>query len=111
MFIADGGNQRIRRVDAANNIVMTIAGTGVNPAADGNVATSAGLNNPIGVCFDRSNNMYITDRTHRVRKVDAATAIINTVAGNGTAGFSGDGGSAVNAQLNGPYFSCVGYSR
>jgi trimeric autotransporter adhesin len=107
MFIADGGNQRIRRVDAANNIVMTIAGTGVNPAADGNVATSAGLNNPIGVCFDRSNNMYITDRTHRVRKVDAATAIINTVAGNGTAGFSGDGGSAVNAQLNGPYFSCV----
>lgn len=70
---------------------------------DGGPATAAGLNNINGVALDSSGNIFIADSgNNRVRRVDAVTGIITTVAGVGTAGFSGDGGPATSAQLNTP---------
>ena len=83
--------------------INTVAGNGVAGfSGDGAFATSAALNSPRGTAFDSQGNMYIADRfNHRIRRV-TASGIITTVAGTGTAGFSGDGGPAVNAQLNQP---------
>ena len=106
LFISDGPdsipNYRIRRVDAATQIITTVAGNGyVGFSGDGGPATSAALNNPRSIGVDGSGNLFIADtNNHRVRRVDAATQIINTVAGNGTFGFSGDGGPAVYAELS-----------
>lgn len=85
-------------------IINTIAGidsAGYN--GDNVPASVARLNGPEKICLDKDNNIYIADDfNHRVRKINAATGIITTVAGNGTPGFSGDGGPAVNAQLQVP---------
>ena len=104
MFIADGGNNVVRRVDALTQIITTIAGTGAAGfSGDGGSGTAAELNQPTHVVFDRSVNLYITDANNeRIRKVDALTDEITTVAGNGTAGFAGDGGPAPSAELNYP---------
>ena len=104
-FIADTGNNRIRRVDAATGIITTVAGNGVGGySGDGGPATSASLNQPNGVAVDSSGNLFIADTgNHRIRRVDAVTGTITTVAGNGTQGFSGDGGAATSAELNFPY--------
>ena len=92
LFIADLGNLRIRRVDAASGIITTVAGNGVAGfSGDGGAATSAGLAEPIGVAVDGQGNLFIAD-IFRLRRVDAATQIITTVAGDGNRGFSGDGG-------------------
>jgi trimeric autotransporter adhesin len=107
LLIADANNSRIRRITTAGNVITTIAGAGANPTGDGGLSTAAGLNNPNGIFFDKANNYYITERKSSIRKVNTATGIITTIAGNGTAGFSGDGGPAVNAQLNIPAFSCM----
>lgn len=85
-------------------IIKTIAGTG-KPAygGDGRSATSAQLKNPQGIAFDKAGNLYFSDfENNVVRKISVRTGIISTVAGNGTAGFNGDGGIAVNARLYGP---------
>ena len=105
LYIADIGNNRIRKVDAASGIITTVAGNGTQGySGDGDAATSAQLNWPSGVAVDTTGNIYIADNANkRIRKVDAATAVINTVAGNGTYGYSGDGGPATLAQLNFPY--------
>jgi len=103
LYIADTFNHRIRKVDASGNI-STVAGTGTagNPG-EGEFATSANIKYPYGVAVDSGGNLYIADTlNHRVRKVDAS-GNINTVAGNGTGGYSGDGGAAASAQLNLPY--------
>jgi len=104
MFIADFGNNVIRRVDAGTGVITTIAGTGIaGYSGDGGPATSAQLNGPTHVVFDRTVNLYITDaNNNRIRKVNAVTGVITTVAGNGLAGFSGDGGPATSAELNFP---------
>jgi sugar lactone lactonase YvrE/pimeloyl-ACP methyl ester carboxylesterase len=104
MFIADSRNNVIRRVDAVMHVITTIAGNGIQGSSgDGGPASSAQLNGPTHLTFDGVRNFYITDAGNaRVRKVDAATRVITTVAGNGTPGFSGDGGPAINAQLNFP---------
>jgi len=83
--------------------VTTVAGNGAASfGGDNGQATSAGLNRPRGVAFDASGNMYIADEmNHRIRRVTTG-GVITTFAGNGTGGFSGDGGAAVNAQLNQP---------
>ena len=83
--------------------ISTIAGNGASSySGDGGLAVSAGLNRPRGVAFDASGNMYIADElNHRIRRVTPG-GIITTFAGTGTGGFSGDGGQAVNAQLNQP---------
>ncbi len=101
LFIADSLNQVIRRV--SSGVITTVAGkygAGNAFAGDGGPATAAGLNYPKGVAVDASGNLYIADWVnHRIRKVTAATGIISTVAGNGTPGFSGDGGPATSASL------------
>ena len=104
VFIADVSNQRIRRVDAATGIITTVAGNGTAGfSGDGSAATSASLNDPIGVAVDGVGNLFIADTfNQRVRRVDAATGIITTVAGNGTFGFNGDGGLATDAWMRDP---------
>ena len=102
LYIADWANQRIRKVDTAGGI-STVAGDGARGfGGDGGPATAARLGSPEGVALDGSGNLYIADRdNNRIRKVDAA-GVISTVAGTGTAGYSGDGGPAVAAQLRSP---------
>jgi len=100
LYIADGGNERVRKV--ANGVITTVAGNGTpGYAGDNGPATSAQLYNPSGVALDSAGNLYIADLRHqRVRMV--SNGAITTVAGNGTQGYSGDNGPAVSAQLDGP---------
>jgi uncharacterized protein (TIGR03437 family) len=102
LFIADQGNNRIRRVSATGTIT-TVSGTGtVGFSGDGGPATSAELNSPFGIAVDASGNLFIADTSNnRIRKV-SASGIITTVAGNGSVGFAGDGGPATSASLNQP---------
>jgi sugar lactone lactonase YvrE len=104
IFIADTGNKRIRKVAAATGNIQTVAGNGTfGYSGDGGPATTTTLNIPSDVYADGSGNLFISDTfNHRIRKVVAATGTIQTVAGNGTAGFSGDGGLATSATLHFP---------
>jgi trimeric autotransporter adhesin len=104
LFIADSANNRIRRVDASTGIITTVAGSGVfGFSGDGGPATDAGLRGPARVALDVQGNLFIADSAnHRIRRVDASTGIITTVAGNGTTGVGGDGGQAINAGLREP---------
>ena len=104
LYITDYNGCRIRKVLARTGIITTIAGTGtVGYSGDGGAATSAALHSPGGVALDSAGNLYITDqRNNRIRKVDASTGIITTVAGNGTQGYAGDGGPATSAELSYP---------
>ena len=102
ILFSDSGNNRIRKISTAG-IITTIAGTGA-PAfsGDGGLAISAKLNHPYGLNLDSAGALYFADNLNqRIRKITAA-GIIHTVAGNGTAGFSGDGGLATSAALNSP---------
>ena len=100
LYIADSNNERVRRVDATTGVISTVAGSGNNQGAlgDGGPATAASLFTPSGLAVDTSGNLFISDLNHRrIRKVDASTGLISTIAGNGTIGFGGDGGPAINA--------------
>ncbi|MBI6545863.1 MAG: hypothetical protein HY692_03655, partial [Cyanobacteria bacterium NC_groundwater_1444_Ag_S-0.65um_54_12] len=103
LYIADEYNNNIRKVDTAG-IITTVAGNGtLGYSGDGGLATSAQFYYIYGVAVDANGNLYIADwNNNRIRKVDTA-GIITTVAGNGTPGYSGDGGPATNAALNRPY--------
>jgi sugar lactone lactonase YvrE len=105
LYISDSGNAVVRRVDSLSGVIATIAGTG-STLGDGGPATSAQLVNPRGLTLDSDGNLYIADiGSYRVRRVDAVTGLITTVAGNGTACTSapcGDGGMATSAGLGGP---------
>ena len=85
-------------------LITTVAGNGIQGfGGDGGLATATQLNGPYGVAVDAAGNLFVADGANfRIRKV-SANGIITTVAGNGTSGFSGDGGLATAAQLNGPY--------
>jgi uncharacterized protein (TIGR03437 family) len=99
VFIADRLGDRVRRVDAVTGLISTYAGDGpVQFSGDGELAVYSQLA-PADVAVDSRGNVYIADGNNRVRKVDAATGIIHTIAGNGSSGFSGDGGSATAAAL------------
>jgi sugar lactone lactonase YvrE len=103
MYIAENLGNRIRMV--SGGIIHTVAGNApfgtAGYSGDGGAATSALLFNPSDVALDSSGNFYIADRyNQRIRKVSGG--IITTVAGNGTGGYSGDGGAAVSAQLSVP---------
>ncbi|UCG21992.1 MAG: hypothetical protein JSU80_05300 [Deltaproteobacteria bacterium] len=105
LYIADSHSHCIRKVDATTGIIDTVVGQGTIAgfSGDGGLATDARLNTPTGVHVDASGNIYVSDTKNDViRKVDATTQIINTVAGNGIAGFSGDGGLATQARLDYP---------
>ena len=103
LYIVDGHNNRIRKVDAAG-VITTVAGDGTRGfGGDGGPATAAYLDRPYGVALDGAGNLYIGDEgNERIRKVDAA-GVITTVAGDGTRGFGGDGGPATAAQLSFPH--------
>ncbi len=109
LYIADTYNHKIREVTTAG-VISTIAGNGTTQSngagsygGDGGPATQAGLNYPFAVAFDSTGNMYIPDSgNNRVRVVNAGTQVISTFAGNGTQGFAGDGGPAIQANLYSP---------
>jgi hypothetical protein len=104
IYIADSGNHVIRKVSAATGIITTVAGTG-SPGSigDGGPATAARLNSPRGIQIAANGDMFIGDRSNeKIRKVTAATGIITTYAGTGTAGYSGDNGPATAAKLSHP---------
>jgi sugar lactone lactonase YvrE len=102
LFIADDGNQRIRKVDT-NGIITTVAGTNTYGFfGDGGAATNAALWNPCGLAVDAAGNLFIADESNsRIRKL-GTNGIITTVAGTNSIGVLGDGGLAVNSNLNNP---------
>jgi len=108
IYIADTLNYRVRMIEAKTGLIHTIAGDGVpgdpDNVGDGGLATSAHLNMPSDVAVERTTgDVYIADMHHnRIRKVDAKTRIITTVAGTGNWGYSGDDGPATEAMLAGP---------
>ncbi len=124
MYIGDRSNHRIRKVTVSTGIITTYAGTGTGSySGDNGQATSAGLNNPLGVALDSAGtamhyislpsiyffpfylgNLYIADEyNHRVRKVTVSTGIITTIAGSSSTGsYSGDNGPATSAGLCDP---------
>jgi hypothetical protein len=104
IFFADCGNNRVRKINASNGYISTIAGTGTDGySGDGGPATSAKLSTPESVAVDSAGNVYIVDNGNSViRKVTISTGYISTVVGNGVAGFGGDGGAALSAELKYP---------
>jgi DNA-binding beta-propeller fold protein YncE len=105
LYFCDLDNQRIRRFDPKTKAVTTVAGNGEKGyRGDGGPALQGSLNMPHEIQFDRAGNLYIAERdNHVIRKVDAKTKVISTVAGTGVAGFSGDGGPGAQAQLRQPH--------
>ncbi len=104
LYIADTTNQVIRKVMASTGDISTVAGSGTSGySGDGGAATSAELSNPYGVAVDAGGNVYIADTgNYVIREVSASTGYISTIAGNGTSGYSGNGGPAASAQLSSP---------
>jgi uncharacterized protein (TIGR03437 family) len=102
LYIPDRLNYRLRKVSAGGSIA-TVAGNGTaSYSGDGGAATDAQFNGPWDVTVDAQGNLFVSDSgNHRIRKV-STDGTVTTVAGNGTAGFSGDGGPALSAQLNFP---------
>jgi sugar lactone lactonase YvrE len=102
IYICDNGNSCIRKINTAG-IISTIAGNTYSGfSGDGGAAIAAEFSDPTGIAVDRMGNLYIADNANnRIRKVNTS-GIITTVAGNGTADFSGDGGAATSASLNSP---------
>ena len=105
LLIVEYGGHLVRRVTTSTGTISTYAGTGVQGfGGDGGAATNARLNQPVHLAMHPTGSLLIADHSsHRVRRVDVGTGIITTVAGNGVQGFSGDGGAATSASLNGPY--------
>src|ERR1700722_1153535 len=103
LFIVDQGAFRVRKVDG-NGIITTYAGSGAQGfSGDGGLATQAEMNNPPWASVDASGNLYVTDQfNQRIRRIDATSGTITTVAGNGNISYGGDGGLATSASLNYP---------
>jgi sugar lactone lactonase YvrE len=105
LYFCEIGNHRVRRLDLKSGVISTAAGSGRKGyAGDGGPALEAEMNEPYELRFDRAGNLFIDEmQNHVIRRVDAKTRVITTVAGTGTAGFSGDGGPATAAQLRQPH--------
>jgi uncharacterized protein (TIGR03437 family) len=102
LFIADGANNRIRKV-TPGGVITTVAGNGMPGfAGDGGPATMAELSGPLGITVDGAGNLFIADTfNYRIRKVTPG-GVITTMAGDGTQSFSGDGGPATMAEFDRP---------
>jgi streptogramin lyase len=105
LYICEVDNHAIRKLDLKTGRLTTVAGTGQRGyAGDGGPATQALLNQPYEIRFDRAGHMYFVEmQNHLVRRVDAKTGVISTVAGTGQPGFGGDGGPAGKAQFRQPH--------
>tara|TARA_B100000446_G_scaffold31836_1_gene27209 strand:+ start:37 stop:963 length:927 start_codon:yes stop_codon:yes gene_type:complete len=104
LLYTESRNNVVRRVDKTTGVVTTVAGTGeLGYGGDGGPATQATMREPYSLQVDGNGDIYIVDRLNAVvRKVDAATGIITTVAGTGEVGYSGDGGPGDQAMLREP---------
>lgn len=104
IYVSDSTNNRVRKVDAVTGVISTVAGNGARDfSGDGGPAIKASLAFPMGLTADREGNLFIADaRNHRIRRVDAKTGIITTVAGQGIRGLGGDNGPALSALLSYP---------
>ena len=104
IYVNDEFNYVIRKIDAHTGIISTIAGNGIKGNSGmGGPATQASFTEPVGVAVDQQGNVFITDQVlMQIYRVDKRTGLINLIAGNGTPGFSGDGGPAAKALLNHP---------
>lgn len=102
MYIADQSNNRVRKVNTSG-IISTIAGIGVGGfSGDGGLAINAELREPTGLVFDISGNLYIGDLGNNLIREVNTSGSINNIAGNIYAGYSGDGGAAIDAELSEP---------
>jgi len=103
IYIADSRNNAFRKVTASTGIISTVAGNGImGYSGNGGQAINAELLFPEGISLDSIGNLYLCDANSVVRKVTVSTGIISTIAGNGVAGYGGNGGLATNAELNNP---------
>jgi hypothetical protein len=107
VYFADGANNVIRKVTVATGVISTIAGKGNSAEGffgDGGLATDASFRGPTGVALDSAGDVYVADSgNQRIRKITVLTGIIQTVVGNGTPGYAGDGGTATQAALFAPH--------
>jgi hypothetical protein len=102
VYISENQNQRIRKITAGTGLISTIAGNGsYGYSGDGGPASLAQVV-PTAIMLDAAGNIYIASNGCRIRKIDASTGIITTIAGDGNVGFTGDGGNPLNAQFNSP---------
>src|SRR5262245_42764163 len=104
LYLTEAANHCVRRIDRTTGIITTVAGTGAaGYSGDGGLATRATLNQPYSLQIDANGDIYIVDRLNAViRRIDAGTGIITTVAGTGEPGSGGDGGPGPRAQLREP---------
>jgi len=104
LYVADSVGNRVRRIDLGSGVIDTVAGDGrIGFNGDGGPATGTSLYSPLGVAVDASGNIFISDTfNQRIRRVDAATGLISTVAGTGVPGFNGDGGPATSSLIGNP---------
>jgi sugar lactone lactonase YvrE len=110
LYVAEAGNNILREIAASTGIITTVAGNGAGDgcssgsfSGDGGPATKAELYCPYGVAIDASGDLFISDSDNqRVREVNARTGVITTIAGNGTYGYSGNGGAATDAMIGNP---------
>ena len=113
IYIADPGNNRVRKVTKSTGLITTIAGNGISGfSGDDSLATNAQLYDPEALVIDNAGNVYIADAgNNRIRKVSAATGIITTIAGSGPTGVgtgaNGDYGPAINARIANPSGLCL----
>jgi sugar lactone lactonase YvrE len=105
LYLADTRSHRIRRIDATTGLITTIAGNGTQGfSGDNGPATAASIDSPTGLALDASNNLYLADtHNHRIRRIDAITGLITTIAGTGSLGYSGDNAQAATAALALPH--------
>jgi sugar lactone lactonase YvrE len=101
MYLADGRNKRIRKVDT-NGIITTVAGGGTDPLKDGVQGTTVALGPTRTLATDTAGNLFFAEGNNHILKVSPA-GVLTLVAGTGTPGFAGDGGPAVQAQYNAPF--------
>ena len=109
VYVCEIAGHVVRRIDLESGGIETVVGTGEpGYSGDGGRAREAKVEEPYEVRFDANGHMFFVDMTQNVvRRVDAETGIITTVAGSGESGFSGDGGLAVEAKLNRPHSICL----
>lgn len=112
LYVCETTTHVVRRVDLKTGSATTVAGNGTKGySGDSGPATKAQLNEPYEVRFDQHGNMFFVEmRNHIVRRVDAKTGVISTVAGTGEAGFSGDGGPATKARMKVPHSITLDHS-